>query len=142
VYLKAVWFRLGQLLGASRDAWEVVALGRPLGFSWRVLPARRWGTFSDWGPELWAGHLEEGSPLGRQSASWESKSAIKPLKITLEISMSAFQKMFEEGVKHALKLLQDPQVREGLKETLAKSAEMVFKAGKVVAKQAAKGRRV
>lgn len=55
--------------------------------------------------------------------------------------MSAFKKMFEEGVKHALKLLQDPQVREGLKETLAKSAEMVFKAGKVVAKQAAKGRR-
>ena len=56
--------------------------------------------------------------------------------------MNALTKMFEEGVKQALKLLQNPQVREGLQEALAKSAERVFKAGKVVAKQAAKGRRV
>jgi hypothetical protein len=56
--------------------------------------------------------------------------------------MNAFKKMFEEGVKQALKLLQNPQLREKLREALARSAEMVFKAGKVLAKQAAKGRRV
>ncbi len=56
--------------------------------------------------------------------------------------MSAFAKMFEEGVKQALKLLQDPAARKGLTEAAAKSAGMVLKAAKVVAKQAAKARRV
>jgi hypothetical protein len=56
--------------------------------------------------------------------------------------MNVFVKMFEEGVKHALKLLQDPSLREGLREALAKSADKVFEAGKAVAKEAVKGRRV
>jgi hypothetical protein len=56
--------------------------------------------------------------------------------------MNPFGKMFEEGVKQALKLLQDPAVREGLSKALAKSADKVLEAGKVVAKQAAKVRRV
>jgi len=51
--------------------------------------------------------------------------------------MNPFAKMFEEGVKQALKLLKDPQVREGLREALAKGAESVFKAGKELAKPAA-----
>ena len=56
--------------------------------------------------------------------------------------MNAFAKMFEEGVKQALKLLQDPALSEGLREALAKSADKVLEAAKVVVKQAAKGRRV
>jgi hypothetical protein len=50
--------------------------------------------------------------------------------------------MFEEGVKQALRLLQDPAVREGTREVLAKSAGRVFRAGTVIAKQAAKVRRL
>jgi len=53
-----------------------------------------------------------------------------------------FTKMFEEGVKQALKLLQDPALREGLREALAKSADKVLKAAKALAKLAAKGRRI
>ena len=55
--------------------------------------------------------------------------------------MNVFAKMFEEGVKQALKLLQDPAARLGLRQAAAKSAELVFNAGKELAKQAAKGRR-
>ena len=56
--------------------------------------------------------------------------------------MNVLKKMFEAGVTQALKLLQDPTLREGAKEALAKSAEAVFKAAKEVAKQAAKDGRI
>ena len=56
--------------------------------------------------------------------------------------MNVLKKMFKEGVTQALKLLQDPMLREGAKEALAKSAEAVLKAAKEVAKQAAKGGRL
>ncbi len=52
--------------------------------------------------------------------------------------MNGFKKMFEEGVTQALKLLQDPRLREGAREALAKSAEVVLQAAKEVAKQAGK----
>lgn len=54
--------------------------------------------------------------------------------------MNTFGKMFEAGVKQALKLLQDPALRDRLRETLAKSAEAVFKVGKEILKQTVKGR--
>ena len=56
--------------------------------------------------------------------------------------MNVFKKMFEEGVTQALKLLQDPRLREGAREALAKSADAVLQAAKEVAKQAAKGGRL
>ena len=56
--------------------------------------------------------------------------------------MNAFEKMFEEGVQQALKLLQNPSLCEGLREALTKSADKVLKVAKVRAKQMAKGRRI
>jgi len=56
--------------------------------------------------------------------------------------MNAFGELFEAGVKQALKLLQDPALRDGLRETLAKSAEAVLKVGKKILKQTAKCGRI
>ena len=56
--------------------------------------------------------------------------------------MNAFGKMFEAGVKQALKLLKDPHLFEGLRENLAKSADVVLKVGKEILKQTAKGGRI
>jgi hypothetical protein len=66
---------------------------------------------------------------------------VKEAKIRQKIFMNGFKKMFEEGVTQALKLLQDPRLREGAREALAKSAEVVLQAAKEVAKQDAKGGR-
>jgi hypothetical protein len=63
---------------------------------------------------------------------------VKEAKIRQKIFMNGFKKMFEEGVTQALKLLQDPRLREGAREALAKSAEVVLQAAKEVAKQAGK----
>jgi hypothetical protein len=52
--------------------------------------------------------------------------------------MNASGRMFEEGVKQALKLLQNPQAREDLREALAKSAGAVSKIGKKILEQTAK----
>lgn len=81
--------------------------------------------------------MEAGWPRKKASVYWASKSKLARLKITLKKSMNPFAKMFEEGVKQALKLLKNPQLREGLREALAKGAESVFKAGKKLAKPAA-----
>jgi hypothetical protein len=51
------------------------------------------------------------------------------------------KQMFEQGVAEALRLLQDPRLREALRETLAKSAEAVMKAAKDLAKEAARAKR-
>jgi hypothetical protein len=67
---------------------------------------------------------------------------VKEAKTGQKIFMNVLKKMFEAGVTQALKLLQDPTLREGAKEALAKSAEAVFKAAKEAAKQAAKGGRI
>jgi hypothetical protein len=56
--------------------------------------------------------------------------------------MKTFGKMFEAGVRQALKLLKDPHLFEGLRENLAKSADVVLKVGKEILKQTAKGGRI
>jgi hypothetical protein len=132
---------LGATIGGVAGCVGGGGSGAALGFCLGVRREQPSGTFWVWGLELWAGGSEAGLPPGRSSASWKTKSAVKTSKITQEISMSAFAKMFEEGVKQALKLWQDPAARKGLTEAAAKSAEMVLKAAKVVAKQAAKARR-